>query len=69
MDSGKALVADSKTMEPGMSTLDYPSIFSKATALLGATLLGNRSGTPITQFLPVYFGFLYASGIDDLRLS
>jgi len=39
MDLGKSLVADSKAMkimEPSMSTFDYPSIFSKATAMLGA---------------------------------
>jgi hypothetical protein len=72
MDPGKALVADSKAMEimePGMSTLDYPSIFSKATAMLGAALRENRFDTPITQFLPVCFGVVSAIGIDDLGLS
>jgi len=39
MDLGKSFVAHSKTMEimePSMSTFDYPSIFSEATAVLGA---------------------------------
>lgn len=59
MDPGKALVADSKTMEimePGMSTFDYPAIFSNATAMLSAALRENRLDTPIAQFLPVCFG-------------
>lgn len=72
MDPGKALVADSKTMEimePGMSTFDYPSIFSKPAAMLGAALRENRFDTPITQFLPVCFGVVSAISIDDSRLS
>jgi hypothetical protein len=56
MDLGKALVAHSKTMEiikPSMSTFDYPSIFSKATAMLSAALRKNGFDTPISQFMPV----------------
>ena len=71
MDLGKSLVADSKTMEimePSMSTFDYPSIFSKATAMLSAALRKNGFDTPIAQFLSVYFGVVSAIGIDDLRL-
>src|SRR5438034_674873 len=71
MDLGKALVAHSKTMEimePSMSTFDYPSIFSKATAMLSAALRKNGFDTPISQFLPVCFGVICAIGVDDLRL-
>jgi hypothetical protein len=53
MDLGKSFVAHSKTMEimePGMSTFDYPSIFSGATAMLEAALRKNGFDTPITQF-------------------
>ena len=44
MDLGKSLVAHPKAMEivkPSMRTFDYPSIFSKATAMLGAALCKN----------------------------
>jgi hypothetical protein len=71
MDLGKSFVAHSKTMEimePGMSTFDYPSIFSGATAMLEAALRKNGFDTPITQFLPVCFGVVSAISIDDLRL-
>ena len=71
MDLGKSLVAHSKTMEimePSMSTFDYPAIFSKATAMLGAALCKNGFDAPITQFLPVCFGVVSAIGVDDLRL-
>jgi hypothetical protein len=49
MDFGKSFVADSKTMEimePSMSTFNYPSIFSEATAMLGAALRKNGFDTP-----------------------
>jgi hypothetical protein len=71
MDLGKSRVANSKTMEimePSMSPFDYPSIFSKATAMLGAALCKNGFDAPITQFLPVCFGVVSAIGVDDLRL-
>jgi hypothetical protein len=71
MDLGKSLIADSKTMEimePSMSTFDYPSVFSEATAMLGAALGKNGFDTPIAQFSPVCFGVVSAIGIDDLRL-
>ncbi len=71
MDLGKSLVANSKTMEimePSMSTFDYPSIFSKATAMLSAALCKNGFDAPIAQFLPVCFGVVSAIGVDDLRL-
>jgi len=72
MDAGQLLVADSKTMEimePCMSTFDYPSILSKAAAMLGAPLCENGFNTPIAQFLAVRFGVVSAIGIDGLRLS
>jgi hypothetical protein len=50
MDLSKSLVADSKTMEimePGMSTFDYPSIFSEAAAMLSAALRKNGFDTAI----------------------
>jgi hypothetical protein len=53
MDLGKSFVAHSKTMEimePSMSTFDYPSIFSEATAMLSAALRKNGFDTPIAQF-------------------
>lgn len=54
-------------MEPGMSTLDYPSILSEAAAVLGASLRENRFNTPLAQFLAVCFGVVPAIGIDGLR--
>ena len=67
----KSFVAHSKTMEimePSMSTFDYPSIFSKATAMLGAALCKKGFDAPITQFLPVCFGVVCTIGVDGPRL-
>jgi hypothetical protein len=71
MDPGKSFVAHSKTMkimEPRMSPLDYPSIFSEATAMLGSAPRKNGLDTTIAQFLPVYIGVVSAISVEDLRL-
>jgi hypothetical protein len=71
MDLGKSFVAHSKTMEimePRMSSFDYPSIFSEATAMLGAAPRKNGFDIPIAQFLPVHVGVVSAIGVDDFRL-
>ncbi len=71
MDLCKPFIAHSKTMEimePGMSTFDYPSIFSKATAMFSTALGENRFNTAIAQFLSVCFGVVSAICKDHLRL-
>jgi hypothetical protein len=71
MDLGKSFVAHSKTMEimePSMSTFDYPSIFSQATAMLGSAPRKNGFDTSIAQFLPVYVGVVSTIGVGDFRL-
>jgi hypothetical protein len=54
MDLGKLLVAHSKTMEImqlSMSRFDYPSIFSKATAMLSAALRENGFALHVACFV------------------
>jgi hypothetical protein len=51
-----------------MSSFDYPSIFSEATAMLGAAPRKNGFDIPIAQFLPVHVGVVSAIGVDDFRL-
>jgi hypothetical protein len=71
MDLGESLVAHPKAMEimePGMSTFDYPSIFSEATATLGAALCKKWLDAQIAQFLPGCFGVLCTIGVDDASL-
>lgn len=70
MNVATTFEADTKTaemMQPGMCTLDDPTVLSQTTAVFSAALGEHRLDAAFAQFLPMPLGIVASIGIDGFR--
>lgn len=70
MNVATTFEADTKTaemMQPGMCTLDDPTVLSQTTAVFSAAPGEHRLDATVAQFLPMPLGIVASIGIDGFR--